>query len=114
MSIKISVKNSLNQKSVKNHVFFTNKNFRINELDKLPISRFSNFINKSISLSELGNKNFLSLDINASQKVILIKIKDSQSLLDIEKIGAEFYIYLKSNLYYNIVCLIIRVFNLIK
>ena len=29
----------------------------------------------------------------------MIKIKDSQSPLDIEKIGAEFYVYLKSNLY---------------
>ena len=99
MSIKISVKNSLNQKLVKNHVFFTNKNFKINELSKLPISKFSSFINQSLSSNELGDKNFLSLDINASQKVILIKIKDSQSPFDIEKIGAEFYVYLKSNLH---------------
>ena len=102
MSIKISIKNSLNQKLVKNHVFFTNKNFRINELSKLPISKFSNFINQSLSSNELGGKSFLSLDINASQKVILIKIKDSQSPFDIEKIGAEFYVYLKSNLYLKI------------
>ena len=99
MSIKISIKNILNQKSVKNHVFFTNKNFKINRLSKLPISKFSSFINQSLSSKELDEKNFLSLDINASQKVILIKIKDSQSPFDIEKIGAEFYMYLKSNLY---------------
>ena len=99
MSIKISVKNSLNQKLVKNHVFFTNKNFKINKLSKLPISKYSSFINQSLSSSELTDKNFLSLDINASQKVILIKIKDSQSPFDIEKIGAEFYVYLKSNLF---------------
>ena len=96
MSIKISIKNSLNQKSVKNHVFFTNNNFKINELSKLPISKFSSFINQSLIANELGDKNFLSLDINASQKVILIKIKNSQSPFDIEKIGAEFYGYLKS------------------
>ncbi len=99
MSIKISIKNSLNQKSVKNHVFFTNKNFKINELSKLPISKFSSFINQSLSTNALSDKNFLSLDINASQKVIFIKIKDSQSPLDVEKIGAEFYVYLKSNSY---------------
>ena len=64
MSIKISIKNSLNQKSVKNHVFFTNKNFKINELSKLPISKYSSFINQSLSSSELADKNFLSLDIN--------------------------------------------------
>ncbi len=99
MSIKISIRNSLNPKTVKNHVFFTNKHFRISEISKLPLSKYSSFINKSLSSSELGNKNFLSLDINASQKVILIKIKDNQSPLDIEKIGAEFYEYLRSNLF---------------
>ena len=66
MSIKITIKNSLNQKLVKNHVFFTNKNFKINELSKLPISKFSSFINQSVSSNELSDKNFLSLDINAS------------------------------------------------
>ena len=70
MSIKISTINSLNPKSVKNHVFFTNKDFRISEISKLPISKFSSFINQSLSSNELGDKNFLSLDINASQKVI--------------------------------------------
>ena len=99
MSIKISIKNNINPNSVKNYVFFTNKDFRINGYSKLPISKYSNFINKLLNSSELGNKNFLSLDINASQKVILIKIKDNQSPLDIEKIGAEFYEYLRSNLF---------------
>ena len=99
MSIKISIRNSLNLKSVKNHVFFTNKDFQISQISKLPISEFSSFIKKSLNSNKLDNQNFLSLDINASQKVILIKIKDSQSPLDVEKIGAEFYVYLKSNSY---------------
>ena len=76
MSIKISVKNNINLKLVKNHVFFTNKNFKINEINKLPISKFSSFINQSLSSNELGDKNFLSLDINASQKVILINFNE--------------------------------------
>ena len=59
MSIKISIRNSLDQKSVKNHVFFTSKNFGINGLSKLPISKFSSFINQSLSSNELGDKNFL-------------------------------------------------------
>ena len=102
MSINISLKKSLNVKSVKNHVFFTNKDFRINEINKLPIFKFSNFINKSISSSVLDDKNFLSYDINAFQKVILIRIKNSQSPLEIEKIGAKFYTYLKTNSYFKI------------
>ncbi len=97
MSIKISIKNSLNPKSVKNHVIFTNQNFKIDNLSKLPISKFSNFINKSVSLSDLDQRNFLSFNINASEKIILVKMKSNSSSLEIEKIGAEFYVYLKSN-----------------
>ena len=57
MSIKISIKNSLNQKSVKNHVFFTNKNFKIKGLSKLPIFKFSSFINQSLRSNQLSEKN---------------------------------------------------------
>ena len=99
MSIKISVRNSLSAKSVQNHVFFTNQDFKIINLNKLPISKFSNFINKSVDSSNLLNKNILSFNVNASQKIILIKIKNNQSSFDIEKLGAEFYIYLKLNLF---------------
>ncbi len=99
MSIKISVRNSLNAKSVQNHVFFTNQDFKISNLNKLSISKFSSFIHKSVSSSNLVNKNILSFNINASQRVILIKNKKNQSSLEIEKLGAEFYMYLKSNLY---------------
>ena len=101
MSIKISLKKSLNIKSVKNHVFFTNEDFKISELSKLPIFKFSSFITKSVSASNLVKKNILSFNINASQKIILIKIKDYKSSLTIEKLGAEFYIYLKSNSYFK-------------
>ena len=101
MSIKISLKKSLNIKSVKNHVFFANQDFKISELNKLPIFKFSNFINESVRKSNLIKKNILSFNINASQKIILIKIKNNKSSLEIEKLGAEFYVYLKSNLYFK-------------
>ena len=58
MSIKISVKNSLNLKSVKNHVIFTNQDFRNNDLSKLPLAQFSSFISKSVSASDLKKKKF--------------------------------------------------------
>ena len=99
MSIKISVKNSLNVKSVKNHVFFTNKDFKISNLNKLPIVKFSSFINRSVSSSNLDNKNILSFNIDPISKIILVKIKNNLGSLEIEKLGAEFYMYLKSNLY---------------
>ena len=101
MSIKISLKKNLNIKSVKNHVFFTNQDFKISELSKLPIFKFSNFIAESVRKSNLIKKNIFSFNINASQKVILVKIKNNKSSLEIEKLGAEFYVYLKSNLYFK-------------
>ncbi len=101
MSIKISIKKNLNIKSVKNHVFFTNQDFKVINLSKLPIFKYSSFINKSVSTSNFVNKNILSFNVDASQKIILIKIKNNKSSLDIEKLGAEFYTYLKSNLYFK-------------
>ena len=97
MSIKIRLKNSLNEKLVKNHVFFTNQDFKIAGFNKLSIFKHSDFIIKSISSNKSSDKNFLSFDIGPTQKILLIKIKNNQSSLDIEKIGADFYSYLKSN-----------------
>ena len=102
MSIKINIRKSLNVKLVKNHVFFTDQNFKIINLNKLSISKFSSFIKKSISSNNLVNKNIISFNINASQKIILIKLKNNQTSLEIEKLGAEFYMYLKSNSYFKI------------
>ena len=99
MSIKISLKNNLNAKSAKNHVFFTKPNFDIIGLKNLQVAKFSDFIKKAISSNKLDHKKFLSFNITATQKIILIKIKNDQSSLEIEKIGAEFYTYLKSNSY---------------
>ena len=101
MSIKIRLKNSLNEKLVKNHVFFTNQDFKIAGFNKLSVFKHSDFIKKSISSNKLNNKNFLSFNIGPIQKIILVKIKKNQSSLDIEKIGADFYNYLKSNSFFN-------------
>ena len=102
MSIKINIKKNLNVKLVKNYAFFTDQNFKIINLNKLSISKFSSFIKKSISSNNLVSKNIISFNINASQKIILIKLKNNQTSLEIEKLGAEFYMYLKSNSYFKI------------
>ena len=97
MSIKIRLKNSLNEKLVKNHVFFANHDFKISGFNNLSIFKHSNFINKSISSNKSDDKSFLSFDISPTQKILLIKLKNNQSSHDIEKIGADFYSYLKAN-----------------
>ena len=102
MSIKLSIKKNLNEKSVKNYVFFTNEDFKIVNLNKLFVNKFSKEINKTINSSYLKNKDFLSFNINPTQKITLVKIKKNQSSLDNEKIGAKFYNYIKSNTIYKV------------
>ena len=102
MSIKLSIKKSYNEKMVKNYVFFTNEDFKIDALDKSVVGKFSNQIKKTINSSELKNKEFLSFNLNPSQKIILIKLKKNQSSLENEKIGAKFFDYTKSNSFFKI------------
>ena len=74
MSIKIRLKSSLNEKLVKNHVFFTNQDFKISGFNKLSIFKSSELITKTINSNKLNDNNFLSFNINPTQKIILIKI----------------------------------------
>ena len=101
MSIKLSIKKSYNEKTVKNYVFFTNEDFKIEAIDKSTVSKFSVQIKKTINSADLKNKEFLSFNLNPSQKIILIKIKKNQSSLENEKIGAKFFNYTKSNSFYK-------------
>ena len=102
MSIKITLKNKINEKLVKNYVLFCDENFKINGLDKLSISNQSNSINKSINSNFIKNKDFLLFNLNPIQKIILIKIKKNQSSLESEKIGAKFFNFIKSNSIFNL------------
>ena len=44
MSIKISIKKSINEKLVKNYAVFSNEKFNINGLNKTPLNKHSKFI----------------------------------------------------------------------
>ncbi len=102
MSIKLSIKKSYNEKIVKNYVFFTYEDFKIEGLDKSVVSKFSNQIKKTINSSEKKNKEFLTFNLNPSQKIILIRVKKSQSALETEKIGAKFFNFTKLNSFYEV------------
>ncbi len=97
MSIKITLKNNVNDKLVKNYVLFCDENFKIKGLDKLPISDQSNLIKKTITSNMPKDKEFLLFNINSIQKIVLIKIKNNQNSLENEKKGASFYSFIKSN-----------------
>ena len=91
MSIKISFKKNILSKYIKNYVLFVNENFKINGLSKIQLQKDSNFINQVIRSSVTKKKNFLTINLNSSQKIIFIKIKNSQLTLENEKKGADFF-----------------------
>ena len=102
MSIKISYKNSVSEKLVKNYVLFANEEFKINGLNKLSLIKQSNQINRTINSNKSKKKEFIIFNHSPDQKIILIKVKNNQTSTDNEKKGANFYNFVKSNLLTNL------------
>ena len=97
MSIKISYKNSISEKIIKNYVLFSNEDFKINGLNKLSLIKQSNQINRTINSNKSKKKDFIVFNNSPDQKIILIKIKNNQNSTENEKKGANFYNFVKSN-----------------
>ncbi len=114
MSIKINIKKSINEKVIKNYVLFSDEDFKIINLNKLGLAKFSGEINKSISFSKSKKKEFILFNINSSQKIILIKIANNQSSLDNEEIGAKFFNFIKLNSVYKLTFLEENFKNILK
>ena len=97
MPIKINVKKSISDKAIRNYVLFSNEEFKINSLNKLPLNNFSANINQTISLNKSKKNDIISFNINPTQKLIIVKLKDYQSSLSNEKKGAKFFDFIKSS-----------------
>ena len=102
MSIKISYKKDISEKTIKNYVLFANEEFKINGLNKLSLSKQSNQINRTINSNKSNKKEFIIFNHSPDQKIILIKIKNNQTSTENEKKGANFYNFVKSNLLTNL------------
>ena len=96
MSIKISLKKNIREKNIKNYVLFCDEKFRIFGFDKLSIKKYSSLINNSIKTNR-SDKEFIILNINSSQRTILVKLKNYKLTSENEKKGAEFFDHIKSN-----------------
>ncbi len=73
MSIKISFKQNISEKNVKNYVLFSNELFKIGSLAGTSLINQSNYINKAINSDKTNGKNFLIFNLNSNQKVIVVK-----------------------------------------
>jgi len=102
MSIKISHKKKISEKTIKNYVLFTNEDFVISGLKNIFLSKNSAQINKTIKSNKTKKNDIISFNLNSDQKIILIKIKKNQTPTDNEKKGANFYNFIKSNLLTNL------------
>tara|TARA_Y100000816_G_scaffold82128_1_gene56257 strand:+ start:5219 stop:6688 length:1470 start_codon:yes stop_codon:yes gene_type:complete len=102
MSIRISLKNSISENKIKNFVLFSDKNFKIKALNKIPLAKYSNEINKTINNNQIKDNKFLLFNLNPNQKILLVKIKDPKKSLENEKLGADFFSYIKANSIFDI------------
>ena len=102
MSIKISHKKKISDKTIKNYVLFTNEDFVISGLKNIYLSKNSAQINKTIKSNKTKKNDIISFNLNSDQKIILIKIKKNQTPTENEKKGANFYNFIKSNLLTNL------------
>ena len=95
MSIKISIKSNIGNKSAKNYVLFCSKSFNIINIKKYIDNKEFNYINDLLKNTDT-KKNLCSFDLSSKKKIILVNVKDDLSSSDVEKLGAEFYDFIKN------------------
>jgi leucyl aminopeptidase len=101
MTIKILNK-KLNLSGYNNVILFSDSNLNIKGLNTDPFKKFKAIIEKSTSLNKSNIKDFHSLDLSSSLKIIIVKINEDISLSkNNEKLGAKFYEYINSNSIYK-------------
>ena len=102
MSIQISYKKQINEKLIKNYVLFSDDNFKIHSLNEMALANKASFIKEIIKKNESKKSKFLAFNINSIQRIILISLKKKTNSLENEKIGADFYNFIKSNSFFNL------------
>ena len=102
MPAKITYKKGTSDKFIKTFVLFAKEGFKVHALDKTSLSNKASFIGEIIKKNKGKNKNFLSFDLNSNQKIILVTLSKKPTSLGNEKIGAEFYNFIKLNSLFNL------------
>jgi len=102
MSVQVLYTNNLNNKSAKNYVLFSNKNFNVSNLNqffsKEQISFFKEIIKKKDS-----KKKFIIFDLNSKDTIILVKLEKNLKSSQIENLGAEFFNFAKTYSIQNLI-----------
>ena len=99
MTVQISHINKANIKTSYNQVLFTNKNLDINNLKK-DFTKDEGLFIKDI-LKKNNKKGIFLFNVSSKKKLILIPVKEDLDEIGVEKLGAEFYNFIKKNLIYD-------------
>jgi len=87
-------------KTKSNHhdcVIFCDHKFRAPFVEKIFSSQNSKVLNRHILNNKSKEKNIFLFNLNENQKVIIVNVNSPELGLENEKIGAEFYEFIKSN-----------------
>ncbi len=93
MTIEINYSITQNSAQFANYVLFVEENFKINNIKNFSNTEISYF--KDVLKKNDLKKNIISFDLNSKKKIILINVKKNIENSDIEKLGAEFYNFIK-------------------
>ena len=96
----VVIKKVNNFKNSKNIALFCDERFKVFELNNLDIKKYSSTLRTTINLTKksiLDKKKFFIFNLNAFQRVILIKTTHSNKNFENEKLGADFFEFLKKN-----------------
>ncbi|WP_440635430.1 leucyl aminopeptidase [Candidatus Pelagibacter sp. HIMB1746] len=96
MSINISYKNNLKNKSTFSHVLFVDDKFSLTNLKRHISKSEYVFISDLIKARDL-KKEILSFDLNSKKQIILISYPKNLNSLSIEKLGAKFFNFIKNS-----------------
>ena len=97
MNIKYKLLNKINLKNITNLTLFCDENFKIINLNKIELPKIQS-ISNLINNNKNKNKKIIYLNVSEKLNLILIKTNKSQESINNEKIGAEFYDFIKLNL----------------
>ena len=90
MTIKINLKKSILKNTSSNLVLFVDEKFSANPLKKYISSSEFSYITDLLKSCDLS-KNLFVFELSSKKKIVLVSVKKSIKISDIENLGAEFY-----------------------
>ena len=99
MTVQVFYKNKINSKSSNVFALFTDENFKIQKIGAYFSKKEVSFIKKIIRNNKISKKTISSFNLNENSSVILIPLKKNLTSSEVEQIGADFYKFIKLNLF---------------